>query len=97
MKIDFACKLGKADDLISQDFNMPRRKKTIADYDAMISAVKAKRDEYLERRSARIAKLVIASGLCDLNVDDKTLKRTLDTLRERFQKTEPHQRSNENA
>jgi len=72
-------------DTMTPDTKTQRRKKTVSDFDALIAAAKIKRDAFVQKRAERIARLVIDSGLADLDIDDKALKTELVTLRERFQ------------
>lgn len=70
---------------MTTDTKMQRRKKTVSDFDALIAAAKIKREAFVQKRAERIARLVIDSGLADLDIDEKALRTEFVMLRERFQ------------
>ncbi|GAB2188273.1 TraC family protein [Roseibium sp. LAB1] len=67
----------------------PRTAKTaseqIDDIEAQIAKLQQRKKEVLKKQSERVAKLVMESGLADLDIDEAELSKALKDLAARFQ------------
>ncbi|UES48141.1 TraC family protein [Roseibium aggregatum] len=68
----------------------PRTAKTaseqIDDIEAQIAKLQQRKKEVLKKQSERVAKLVMESGLADLDIDEAELSKALKDVAARFQK-----------
>lgn len=68
----------------------PRTSKTaseqIDDIEAQIAKLQQKKRQVLKKQSERVAKLVMESGLAELDIDEAELAKALNDLAARFQK-----------
>ncbi|UFI06747.1 TraC family protein [Roseibium aggregatum] len=68
----------------------PRNSKTaseqIDDIEAQIAKLQQKKRQVLKKQSERVAKLVMESGLAELDIDEAELAKALNDLAARFQK-----------
>ena len=68
----------------------PRNSKTaseqIDDIEAQIAKLQQKKRQVLKKQSERVAKLVMDSGLAELDIDEADLTKALSEIAARFQK-----------
>ena len=67
--------------------------KSISKIEDQIAALEKQKQDLQQKRAEQIAKLVLKSGLADLDISDKKLTEVFSTAAEQFQATEAQQTS----